>query len=164
MYCRNCAKEVDDKAVVCVGCGVPPLKGNKFCQACGKEVAEGAETCISCGVRLAQSSVIAGDDKTMCLLAHILIIFTGFVGPLILWLIKGKESAVIEDQAKEALNFGITVTIAGFIAGATTAILIGFLLLPVVCLAGLILPIMAAVAVSNGNLNYRYPFALRLIK
>ena len=25
MYCKNCGKEIDDKAVVCPGCGVPTV-------------------------------------------------------------------------------------------------------------------------------------------
>lgn len=27
MFCKNCGKEIDDRAVVCTGCGVP-VKGN----------------------------------------------------------------------------------------------------------------------------------------
>ena len=26
MYCKNCGKEIDDKAVVCPGCGVPTVE------------------------------------------------------------------------------------------------------------------------------------------
>jgi uncharacterized Tic20 family protein len=161
MFCRNCGKEIDDKAVVCVGCGVPPLKGATYCQNCGKEADNSADVCAACGVQLVKAGVGAADDKTMCLLAHVLLIFTWFVGPLIIWLVKGKESAVVNDQAKEALNFGITLTIAGAVLSIT---IVGIALVPVVSLIGLILPIMAAVQVNNGNMNYRYPFALRLIK
>lgn len=60
MFCRNCGKEIDDKAVVCVGCGVPPKKGKTFCGSCGKETNEAAEICISCGVKLAGSGGIGG--------------------------------------------------------------------------------------------------------
>jgi len=27
MFCRNCGKQIDDKAVICVGCGVPVKPG-----------------------------------------------------------------------------------------------------------------------------------------
>lgn len=164
MFCRNCGKEIDDKAVVCVGCGVPPLKGSKYCQACGKDVPEQAEVCVSCGAKLIQSTAIGGDDKTWIMIAHLSLIVTWFIGPLIVWLLKGKESPAIEDQAKEALNFGITLTIAGIAAGILTVVLIGAILIPIISLIGLILPILAAVQVNNGNMNYRYPYALRLIK
>jgi hypothetical protein len=52
MFCRNCGSQVDDKAVVCVSCGVHPQKGKKYCQSCGKEVNEISDVCISCGAKL----------------------------------------------------------------------------------------------------------------
>ena len=164
MYCRNCGKQIDDKAVVCVGCGVPPLKGVTYCQSCGKDTAGTTDVCPSCGVKLMSATALGGDDKTWAMVAHLLVIVSGFVGPLIIWLIKGKESAVVEDQAKEALNFGITITIAYVAAGILTVVLIGMLLMPIIGLAQLILPILATVQNNNGNMNYRYPLCLRLIK
>jgi TM2 domain-containing membrane protein YozV len=65
MYCRNCANEIDDKAVVCVKCGVRPNDGNAWCQACGKETQPGAVICVHCGTSLAASPAQrkAGADK-----------------------------------------------------------------------------------------------------
>ena len=37
MYCKNCGKEVNEKAVACINCGVPPLLEKNFCQECGTE-------------------------------------------------------------------------------------------------------------------------------
>ena len=36
---------------------------------------------------------ISQDDKTMAMLAHLLGIVTGFVGPLVIWLIKTNRSS-----------------------------------------------------------------------
>jgi hypothetical protein len=52
MYCRNCGKEVDEKAEICVHCGVQPLAGRNFCQECGVETNPNQELCVKCGVRL----------------------------------------------------------------------------------------------------------------
>ena len=52
MYCRTCAKELADQAVVCVGCGCAPKKDKKFCSGCGQPTNEAAEFCTSCGVKL----------------------------------------------------------------------------------------------------------------
>lgn len=164
MYCRNCGKEIDDKAVVCVGCGVPPLKGVTYCQSCGKDTAGATDVCPSCGVRLAQPVAIGGDDKTWVLAAHILVIFTYFVGPLIIWLVRGKESALVEAQAKEATNFGITLAIAAVASSVLSVIGIGLLLWVAVWACSIIFPIMAVVAFNNGNADYKYPVCLRLIK
>lgn len=100
------------------------------------------------------------DDKNMALLTHLVLIFSCFVGPLIIWLIKKDEGGFVEEQAREALNFGITLTIAYFIL---TLSMVGLVLVWIVGLAQLIFPIIAAIKTSDGE-NYRYPFTLRLIK
>ena len=99
----------------------------------------------------------------MALLAHILGIVTGFIGPLVIWLIKKDQSAFVNDQAGEALNWQITIAIAGVVAGILTMVVIGAILFPVIAIVNLIFPIMGAIAANNGTM-YRYPFALRLIK
>jgi uncharacterized Tic20 family protein len=103
------------------------------------------------------------DAKNLAMLAHLLGIFTGFLVPLIIWLIKKDEDAFIDDQAKEALNFQITATIALIIASFSIYILIGCVLFPAVLIADLVLGIMAAMAASRGE-QYRYPVALRLVQ
>jgi uncharacterized Tic20 family protein len=86
------------------------------------------------------------------------------LGPLILWLIKKDTMPLVDQHGKEALNFQITVLFAFIISAVLTLVLIGFLLMFVVGIGALVLTIMAAVKVSNGQLDYRYPFAVRLIK
>ena len=105
------------------------------------------------------------DQRTMALLAHILGIFTGFLGSLIIWLVNkdNPEKSFVTDQAKEALNFQITLIIAYFISGILTLVLIGFLLLAALGIGNLVLCIIAAMKANNGE-RYRYPLTLRLIK
>jgi hypothetical protein len=86
------------------------------------------------------------------------------LGPLVVWLMKKDVMPQVDIHGKESLNFQITVTLAAIVCVVLMVIFIGFLLLPVVALGALVLTIMAAVKVSNGELGYRYPFALRLIK
>ena len=94
-------------------------------------------------------------------------LFTGgignIVGPLIIWLIKKDTMPFAADQAKEALNFQITVFIAIVISWILAFVLIGLLLMPLVGIANLVLCIIAGIKANNGE-SYRYPFALRLIK
>ncbi len=73
MFCRHCGKEVAEKAVMCVSCGVPPGRGKKFCQNCGEATAEEAVVCTQCGLRL----VGEGKDWLTTLL---LAIFLGVFG------------------------------------------------------------------------------------
>lgn len=103
------------------------------------------------------------DDRNLAMLAHLLGIVTGFVGALIIWLIKKDQSAFVDEQGKEALNFQITVMI-GFVGSwILMFVLIGALLMPLLLVANLVFCILAAVAVSKGE-HYRYPVALRLLK
>lgn len=92
-----------------------------------------------------------------------------FLGPLVIWLIKKDTMPFVADQAREALNFNLTVS-AIFLVLLILSVLtlgIGFLVtLPImliVGLAALVLVIMAALKANEG-VAYRYPFALRLVK
>jgi uncharacterized Tic20 family protein len=85
-----------------------------------------------------------------------------FLAPLIIWLVKKDTMPFVADQAKEALNFNITVAIAGLICGLLMLVLVGFVLLPVLGIVWLVMIIMAAIKANEG-VTYRYPFALRLI-
>ena len=105
------------------------------------------------------------EDKTLALLMHLSGIILSFIVPLVIWLTNKDKSdkAFLNDQAKEALNFQVTIAIAWVIAATLSFILIGFLLYPVILIFNLIFCILAGVKANEG-VAYRYPFALRLIK
>jgi uncharacterized Tic20 family protein len=96
-------------------------------------------------------------------LAGLIIPFGNVLGPLIIWQIKKNEFAFVDDQGKEALNFQITVAIAGIISVLLMLILIGFLLIFAVGLAALVFCIIGGIKANEGE-RYRYPFTLRLVK
>ena len=103
------------------------------------------------------------DARTMAMLAHLLGIFFGFLGPLVIWLIKRADMPMVDRHGKEALNFQITVTIASFLCGLLTFIGIGLVLLFVLLVADAVLVIMAAVKTSRGE-AFSYPFTWRLLR
>lgn len=105
---------------------------------------------------------ISADEKNIVVLTHIAGTIFSFIPALIVWLLKKDDSAYIADQAREALNFQITVLIAQVISSILIVILIGFVLMGIIWLANIIFCIIAAVAASKGE-YYRYPFTLRLI-
>ncbi len=98
----------------------------------------------------------------MGMLCHLLGILCGFLGPLIIWLVKKDESPFVNDQGKEALNFQLTVIIAAIVAGLSIFFCIGAVLLPAVGVANLVFSILGAVEANKGN-AYRYPVSLRMI-
>ena len=98
----------------------------------------------------------------MATLTQVLPIFTGFLGPLIIWFIARPDQPFVKHHAAEALNFQITVTIAAIVSGLLVLVLIGLILLPVVVIGALVLQIMAAIAANRGEW-YRFPVNLRLV-
>ncbi len=102
------------------------------------------------------------NDRNIAVLTHLGGIFFSFLPGLIVWLLKKDENAYIGEQAREALNFQISVLLAYLVSYVLVIILIGFMLMAVVWVANIVLCIMAAVSASKG-VDYRYPFSLRLI-
>jgi uncharacterized protein len=109
----------------------------------------------------------SSDQKTMALIAHLLGILTWFIGALVIWLINKDQSdkAFVNNQAKEALNFQITIGIAYIIAVILMIVSFGilFFLPTLVWLGSVVFSIIGGIKANNGE-TYRYPFALRLIK
>ena len=102
------------------------------------------------------------NDRNIAVVTHLGGIFFSVFPALVVWMLKKDDNVFVGGQAREALNFQITMIIAYMIAGILAWILIGFLLYPVLWLTNLILCILAATNVSKGK-EYQYPFALRLI-
>ena len=86
----------------------------------------------------------------------------GFLTPLLIWLFLRDRSAYVGDQAKESLNFQITLLIGYVVGWITVILLIGWLILLAVWVLSIVFGILAAVAV-NRHEAYRYPLNIRLI-
>ncbi len=123
----------------------------------------GAEAAQAAGYLSAESP----DAKTMGMLAHLLVIFTGFIGPLIIWLVKKDQSPFVNQQGKEALNWAITLLIVA--VGSVIVALIPFIGWLVGCLgwaamvvSNIVFGILSTIEVNKGN-PYRYPICIRFI-
>lgn len=96
--------------------------------------------------------------------------FLGIIGPAVVYFIKKDESEFIADQAREALNFTITMTVLLTVLLWVGLLLVWTLIIPIIVfpLAGIIgivafvLVLIAAFKAYDG-IRYRYPFNLRLI-
>ena len=110
------------------------------------------------------------DERTWGMLSHLsafvgLVIpfFGALLAPLIIWLAWRDRSPFVGEQAKEALNFNISVAIGWLVCGLLTVVFIGFLLGIGLFFAWLALTILAAIRASEG-VQYRYPLNLRLVR
>ena len=104
-----------------------------------------------------------GSDKIWSMLCHLsALLGVGFVLPLVVYLAMRKESEYVAANAREALNFHISVPIYSLCCIPLVFILIGIPLLIVLGLGSLILAIIATIKASDGQC-YRYPLTLRLV-
>ena len=124
----------------------------------GSSSEAGAEQKVS-----AEQPEITKDSRMWAMLCHLLGLFTCFIGPLIIWLIKKDEDPFVDNQGKEALNFQITVAIASIVSALLAAVCVGFFLGVAVGIADLIFCIVASVK-ANSGVAYRYPVSIRFIK
>ena len=85
-----------------------------------------------------------------------------FLGPLIVMLTKGNESAFVRRQAVESLNFQLSMLIYAIVSLILILVLIGFLLILVVAVMWLVFTIVGSIKASNGE-DYRYPLTLRMV-
>ena len=123
---------------------------------------------------------ISAEERQWAMFAHLSALAGGiltsaiggwgfFIGPLVIWLMKKDTMPFVADQAKEALNFNITVS-GIFVILLILSLLtlgIGFLvtapIMLIIGIAALVFIIIASIKANQG-IAYRYPMSLRLVK
>lgn len=107
------------------------------------------------------------DDRTLGVVLQVLGIVTGFLGPLVLWLVKKDDSPFLDQSGRRCLNFQLSLLIYG---AACVLLLFTLILAPIAFLGfiaigvvHLVFGIIACVKASNGEV-YTYPLALPLLK
>ncbi len=102
------------------------------------------------------------EDRQWASFAHLGGIL-GFLPALIIWLVFKDRGEFTNQQAKEALNFQITVVIAYIVGSILTFVFIGIFITMAAWAASLIFSIIAFTKAKEG-IAYRYPVTIRMIK
>ncbi len=107
------------------------------------------------------------EEKNWALAAHVGVFVAawfamGFIAPLIIMLVKGKDSAFVRRHAVESLNFQISLLIYLAVSFVLAFVLIGFVLMAAVAIFALVVIILATIKAANGE-DYRYPLCIRLV-
>lgn len=124
----------------------------------------------------APSASVSREERTWALVAHAggpagLLLSAGLFGfavPLVIWLAKRDDSEFVADQAKEALNFQLTLFLIHAALWLFVLLTLGLGLLLVwpfalaLWLVELVLGLVAALRSHKGE-RFRYPFTLRAI-
>jgi len=108
------------------------------------------------------TEITPSTDRVPAVLTHVGGIFFGFIPSLIVYLV-AKDDAWLKENARNALNFQITMLIGWIIASILLFVIIGIFLMKAIWAVVLIFSIIAAVKAYNGEL-YAYPLAIPLIK
>ena len=116
---------------------------------------------------------LSGEDRLWGAIAHLsafsmYVTGVGFIaGPLIIWLWKRDTSAFVGEEAREALNFNISIAIYYAAAGVLCVTII---LIPVALMAMGLLHVFHLICIVIAGLKaydgrpFRYPLNLRLVK
>jgi len=110
---------------------------------------------------------ISGEQKILAIISHVGYLVGGIglvIVPLIIFFLK-KDDYFVYYHAKQALIAQLVMFIAGAIVSALCMVFVGFLLLPVLALVGIIFfvtSIIGAVKAFQGE-YYRYPFIQRIV-
>jgi uncharacterized Tic20 family protein len=111
---------------------------------------------------------LSEDEKNWAMFCHLasfagfIIPFGNIIGPLIVWLIKGKESEFVDAHGKESLNFQISMTIYFCVSFVLIFLLIGIPLIIILAIVQIILVVIASMKARDG-LSYQYPITIRFL-
>ena len=115
-----------------------------------------------------EESFYTSEEKNWAAIAHLsafsgmIIPFGHILGPLIVWLVKRGDSELVGEEAKEALNCQISVTVYLLLCIPAAFIVIGGFLFGIILIMDFVLIIVAAIHASKAE-SYNYPFIFRLI-
>jgi uncharacterized Tic20 family protein len=115
-----------------------------------------------------ESTRVAGPERSWEVLCHLapmagyLIPFGWVLGPLVVWLLKKAEYPSVDLHGREVMNFMISWMIYLLISSVLCLVFIGFILVGILVVGGVVLSIIGAIKASNGEL-YRYPLTIRLL-
>jgi uncharacterized Tic20 family protein len=107
--------------------------------------------------------------REWCLLLHLshfaghAIPLGGLIAPVILWQMKKDEWPEVDEHGKNAVNWVISFVLYMVICIALCFVVVGFVLLPVLIVLGIVSPIIAAVKANDG-VAWKYPLAIPFLR
>ncbi|MHC4519339.1 MAG: DUF4870 domain-containing protein [Planctomycetota bacterium] len=102
------------------------------------------------------------DARNMAMLCHVLGVF-GFIGPLIIWLSEREKHRFVDEHGRDVMNYQISMMIYFAVAYLSLVLLVGFVLVPALTIAHIVLIVMGAIKAQRGEL-WHYPIALPFLK
>ena len=99
----------------------------------------------------------------LSVLAGLVVPIAGVVVPILIWQLKKAELPGLDVHGKNAINWIISAFIYAVVGFILTRAIIGGPLLIVLCVLGVVFPIVAAIKANNGEV-WQYPFSIQVLK
>ena len=103
------------------------------------------------------------DEKLWAVLVNLGGLVASFLPALIGYLVLRDRGPFVRAHTATALNFQLTILIAGFVGAILSVVLIGIPILIAVGILAIVLPIIAAVKAGRGEW-YRYPLTIPFVR
>lgn len=111
----------------------------------------------------AHTSAQQDNDKILAMLSHLLGLFVGIFGSLVIYLVKKDEKGnVARENAKHALNFQISLIIYFTISAVLAIVFIGFLTAFALGILALVTQVIGSIRAYDGKV-YEYPLEIKFI-
>ena len=116
----------------------------------------------------------SSDDRMWAAAAHVGALVAawfafGFIGPLVVLVLRGERSPFVRRHALESLNFQLTLLLLALVSVVVAFLTVGVALVVIVPIA-LVVLVLALVAVIAATLaaqrgeDYRYPLSIRFVR
>jgi uncharacterized Tic20 family protein len=99
----------------------------------------------------------------LSVLAGLVLPIAGVVVPILIWQLKKADLPELDVHGKNAANWMISALIYAVAGVILTFVIIGGPLLIVLCVLGVVFPIIAAIKANNGVV-WQYPFSIQVLK
>lgn len=111
---------------------------------------------------------LSKDERNWATISHIstlsgcVIPLANIFAPFIVWYMKKDQSEHVAEQAKEAMNFQISMTLYILVSILLIFVVIGIPILIGIVFFDIVMTIVAAVKANEGG-SYKYPLTIRLL-
>ncbi|NOX48595.1 MAG: DUF4870 domain-containing protein [Chlorobi bacterium] len=107
-------------------------------------------------------NTLTNDEKTIGMLCHLTGLIS-IIGPIIVWLLKKDDSAFVDANGKQAINFQLSIIIYSIGSAFLLIIGIGLVLLFAIGIFAFIMIVIASIKAANGEV-FQYPLSIQLLK
>lgn len=120
---------------------------------------------LDSGYNVKNEQISGMDEKTYITLMHLsqfagfIVPGLGFIAPIVMWLVKSKESPEIDRHGKNIANFMVSMIIYAIISCILILLVIGIPMLIAIGIIEIVFIIIAAVKAANGE-YWKYPLSI----